>query len=163
MTKIDEKEWDKVKGSLLNGLPPDKVDVVETMLENTRREMMTAKKKRSWRQLLRPVTILKERMKYLVGVKQLNPFAKVVLPIIRRVMPQTIAQEIVGVQPMSAPVGQVFTLKTRYDPTEGMNIHERWRYEIIQVIMPIVKRVKLLWALRHSRRFMFRQYREMMK
>jgi len=38
----------------------------------------------------------------------------VILPIIRRVMPTVIANEIIGVQPMTGPVGQIHTLKTRY-------------------------------------------------
>lgn len=44
---------------------------------------------------------------------------KVVLPIIRNMMPSIIAQHLVGVQPMTAPTGSVFTLKTRYDSTGG--------------------------------------------
>ena len=39
---------------------------------------------------------------------------KVILPVIRRVMPTVIANEIVGVQPMTGPVGQIHTLRVRY-------------------------------------------------
>ena len=38
----------------------------------------------------------------------------VILPIIRRVMPTVIANEILGVQPMTGPVGSIFSLKSRY-------------------------------------------------
>ena len=38
----------------------------------------------------------------------------VILPIIRRVMPAMIAKDIIGVQPMTGPIGQIHTLKTRY-------------------------------------------------
>ncbi len=38
----------------------------------------------------------------------------VILPIIRRVMPNLIANSIIGVQPMTGPIGQIHTLKTRY-------------------------------------------------
>ena len=34
--------------------------------------------------------------------------------IIRRMVPKIIAQEIIGVQPMTGPIGQIHTLRTRY-------------------------------------------------
>lgn len=37
----------------------------------------------------------------------------VILPYIRRVMPAIMAKDIIGVQPMIGPVGNIFTLKTR--------------------------------------------------
>ena len=42
---------------------------------------------------------------------------RVILPVIRRVMPTVIANEIVGVQPMTGPVGQIHTLRVRYSDT----------------------------------------------
>ena len=42
---------------------------------------------------------------------------RVILPVIRRVMPTVIANEIVGVQPMTGPVGQIHTLRVRYAST----------------------------------------------
>jgi hypothetical protein len=39
---------------------------------------------------------------------------KVILPVIRRVMPTVIANEIIGVQSMTGPVGQIHTLRVRY-------------------------------------------------
>jgi hypothetical protein len=42
---------------------------------------------------------------------------KVMLPLIRRVMPTVIANEIMGVQPMTGPVGQIHTLRVRYANT----------------------------------------------
>jgi len=38
----------------------------------------------------------------------------VILPVIRRVMPTVIANDLVGVQPMTGPVGQIHTLRVRY-------------------------------------------------
>ena len=40
--------------------------------------------------------------------------SKVILPIVRRVMPSIIATDIIGVQPMTGPTGQIFTLRNRY-------------------------------------------------
>ena len=42
---------------------------------------------------------------------------RVILPVIRRVMPTVIANELVGVQPMTGPVGQIHTLRVRYGQT----------------------------------------------
>ena len=40
--------------------------------------------------------------------------AKVILPIIRRVMPTIIAQDIIGVSPMTGPVADIFSLRVKY-------------------------------------------------
>jgi len=39
----------------------------------------------------------------------------VILPLIRRIMPNVIAQSILGVQPMTGPVSDIFRLRTRYE------------------------------------------------
>jgi hypothetical protein len=44
---------------------------------------------------------------------------RVILPVIRRVMPTVIANELVGVQPMTGPVGQIHTLRVRYAQSLG--------------------------------------------
>lgn len=41
-------------------------------------------------------------------------FPKVVLPVIRRVMPSVIAHDIVGVQPMTGAMNSIMTLRTQY-------------------------------------------------
>ena len=52
-------------------------------------------------------------------------FGKVILPMIRRIMPGTIAQDLVGVQPMQGPAGQIFTLRQpkrgQLRPTGGVD------------------------------------------
>jgi hypothetical protein len=50
---------------------------------------------------------------------------KVILPVIRRVMPTVIANELIGVQPMTGPVGQIHTLRVRYaDTNDGVTAGE---------------------------------------
>jgi len=39
---------------------------------------------------------------------------KILIPMIRRTFPELITAEIVGVQPMSGPVGRAFTLRRKY-------------------------------------------------
>lgn len=41
-------------------------------------------------------------------------YDKVILPLIRRVMPNVIAHDICGVSPMTGPVGSIFALRTKY-------------------------------------------------
>ena len=42
---------------------------------------------------------------------------KILIPMVRRTFPELITNEIVGVQPMSGPVGLAFALRYRYEPT----------------------------------------------
>lgn len=46
-------------------------------------------------------------------------FTKYIFPILRRVFPNLIANQIVSVQPMSSPIGGIFTYEYKYDDTKG--------------------------------------------
>jgi hypothetical protein len=53
-----------------------------------------------------------------------NP--KVMIPLIRKAIPNMIAKEIVGVQPMTSAAGEVFKMKTTYE--DGvLNPWTKWR------------------------------------
>ena len=96
MSELLEGRWQDTKSALLEGLQGTKKSVMETTLENTRKylsESATAGATSAG------------------NVATLN---RVILPVIRRVMPTVIANEIVGVQPMTGPVGQIHTLRVRY-------------------------------------------------
>ena len=93
------ENWSATKAALTDGLTGTKKMVMETTLENTKNYLAEA------------VT---------AGATQSGNIAtlnKVILPVIRRVMPTVIANEIVGVQPMTGPVGQIHTLRVRYAET----------------------------------------------
>ena len=93
------ENWAETKSALTDGLTGTKKQVMETTLENTKAYLSEA------------VT---------AGATQSGNIAtlnKVILPVIRRVMPTVIANEIVGVQPMTGPVGQIHTLRVRYAET----------------------------------------------
>jgi hypothetical protein len=95
------ENWDATKGALTDGLNGNKKAVMETVLENTKRSLMETAS---------------------AGATQAGNVAtlnKVILPVIRRVMPTVIANEIVGVQPMTGPVGQIHTLRVRYAEAGG--------------------------------------------
>lgn len=91
-----ESRWGETKEALLEGLQGNKRSSMGIILENTRKylsESATA------------------------GATQAGNIAtlnRVILPVIRRVMPTVIANELVGVQPMSGPVSQIHTLRVRY-------------------------------------------------
>jgi hypothetical protein len=91
-----ENKWAQTKTALMEGLKGTKSKVMDVTLENTRKylsEQATAGATSAG------------------NVATLN---RVILPVIRRVMPTVIANEIVGVQPMTGPVGQIHTLRVRY-------------------------------------------------
>lgn len=41
-------------------------------------------------------------------------FDKIIIPVIRRVMPSIIAQDIIGVSPMTGPTASIYSLRTKY-------------------------------------------------
>ena len=91
-----EGRWGETKAALLEGLTGNKKTTMSMVLENTKRyltESATAGGTSAG------------------NVATLN---RVILPVIRRVMPTVIANEIVGVQPMTGPVAQIHTLRVRY-------------------------------------------------
>jgi len=99
MSEMINENWQATKGALLEGLKGHKKSVMDVTLENTRRylaESATAGATSAG------------------NVATLN---RVILPVIRRVMPTVIANEIVGVQPMTGPVSQIHTLRVRYSDT----------------------------------------------
>ena len=101
MSELLESRWQDTKTALLEGLQGNKKSVMAATLENTRKylsESATAGATSAG------------------NVATLN---RVILPVIRRVMPTVIANELVGVQPMTGPVGQIHTLRVRYSDTAG--------------------------------------------
>jgi hypothetical protein len=100
MSELLESRWQDTKSALLEGLQGTKKSVMAATLENTRKylsESATAGATSAG------------------NVATLN---RVILPVIRRVMPTVIANELVGVQPMTGPVGQIHTLRVRYSDTQ---------------------------------------------
>ena len=95
------ENWNVTKDALTDGLEGNKKAVMESTLENTKQYLQEAAASGST----------------MAGnIATLN---KVILPVIRRVMPTVIANELVGVQPMTGPVGQIHTLRVRYSQTAG--------------------------------------------
>lgn len=99
MSELLTGRWNETKEALLEGLRGTRKSTMAVTLENTRKylaESATAGATSAG------------------NVATLN---RVILPVIRRVMPTVIANELVGVQPLTGPVGQIHTLRVRYSDT----------------------------------------------
>ena len=91
-----ENRWDETKGALLEGLSGTRRSSMSVVLENTKRYLS------------------ENATSGATAAGNVATLNRVILPVIRRVMPTVIANEIVGVQPMTGPVGQIHTLRVRY-------------------------------------------------
>jgi hypothetical protein len=91
-----ESRWGETKEALLEGLNGTKRNSMNVILENTRRYLKENASAGS------------------TASGNIATLNRVILPVIRRVMPTVIANELVGVQPMTGPVGQIHTLRVRY-------------------------------------------------
>ena len=91
-----ESRWDETKEALLEGLNGSRRNSMKVILENTRKYLKENASSGS------------------TAAGNIATLNRVILPVIRRVMPTVIANELVGVQPMTGPVGQIHTLRVRY-------------------------------------------------
>ena len=91
-----EGRWGETKAALLEGLTGTRKTTMSTVLENTKRYLAESATAGG------------------TGAGNVATLNRVILPVIRRVMPTVIANEIVGVQPMTGPVAQIHTLRVRY-------------------------------------------------
>jgi hypothetical protein len=96
MSELLESRWQETKNALLEGLQGNKKAVMATTLENTRKYLSESATSGA------------------TAAGNISTLNRVILPVIRRVMPTVIANELVGVQPLTGPVGQIHTLRVRY-------------------------------------------------
>ena len=91
-----ESRWGETKEALLEGLKGNRRSTMGVILENTKKQLLA------------------ESSAGTTTAGNIATLNRVILPVIRRVMPTVIANELVGVQPMTGPVGQIHTLRVRY-------------------------------------------------
>jgi hypothetical protein len=91
-----EGRWNETREALLEGLNGSRRNSMKVILENTRKYLKENASSGS------------------TASGNIATLNRVILPVIRRVMPTVIANELVGVQPMTGPVGQIHTLRVRY-------------------------------------------------
>lgn len=87
------ENWSAAKEALLEGLEGSKKKVTETLMENQRKHL------------------LETAAATATGAGAIGDFQKIVIPMIRRILPGTISTDLVGVQPMSGPVGLVYSMR----------------------------------------------------
>jgi hypothetical protein len=92
-----ESRWDETKEALLEGLNGSRRSTMGVVLENTKKQLIS-----------------ETATAGATASGNIATLNRVILPVIRRVMPTVIANELVGVQPMTGPVGQIHTLRVRY-------------------------------------------------
>jgi hypothetical protein len=91
------QNWSEVKEALLEGLTPKQKPIVATLLENEKQHILT-----------------ETAAAGAVAAHDIAGFRKIMIPMIRRIIPGTIATEIVGVQAMQGPVSLVYTMRYKY-------------------------------------------------
>ena len=96
MSQLLNERWSETKEALLEGLTGNRRASMNVCLENTRRSLTESATAGA------------------TSAGNVATLNRVILPVIRRVMPTVIANEIIGVQPMTGPVGQIHTLRVRY-------------------------------------------------
>ncbi len=96
------KNWQETKGVLLEGLSPQMKGTVSTLLDNQKKAILA-----------------ETAAAGSTNTTDIAGFRKILIPMIRRVIPGTIANEIVGVQPMQGPVSLVYSMRYRYAEQAG--------------------------------------------
>ena len=87
------ENWSHTKEALLQGLTESKKAIVAPLLENQKQY------------------IAETAAQGVTAAGAIGNFQKIIIPMIRRIIPGTIASELVGVQPMSGPVGLAYSLR----------------------------------------------------
>jgi hypothetical protein len=90
------ENWENTKSALTEGLDSRRKAIVTQVLENQKQ-------------------YLKETAGAdVTSAGNIGSFQKIVLPMIRRIIPGTVATELVGVQPMNGPTGLIFSMRLVY-------------------------------------------------
>jgi hypothetical protein len=111
-TPLLENRWADAKEALLEGLTGSRRTTMSTVLENTRKHLKESASQGT------------------TAAGNIASLNRVILPVIRRVMPTVIANELVGVQPMTGPVGQIHTLRVRYAQTDNVTAPYPWNTSV---------------------------------
>lgn len=106
-----------------------KRSVIATLLENTEKALMEASHQSSGSQYLSeaPVPI---NAGVSGGAGNIATFDPVLISLVRRAMPNLIAYDICGVQPMTGPTGLIFAMRSQYGNTTSANVAETFYNEV---------------------------------
>ena len=87
------EQWSEAKGVLMEGLTEKQKKIVAPLLENQK------------------TYITETAAAGVSAAGAIGNFQKIAIPMIRRIIPGTVATELVGVQPLSGPVGLAYSLR----------------------------------------------------
>lgn len=90
------ENWDEAKSTLLSNLSESQAKILAPVLENQMQHLRETAEAGS------------------TAAGAIGNFQKIVIPMIRRIIPGTIATELVGVQPMSGPVALAYSMRYVY-------------------------------------------------
>ena len=103
------ENWAEVKGALLEGLEPSKAAIVAPLLENQKAYLLS-----------------ESAAAGSTAAHDIAGFRKIMIPMIRRIIPGTIATELIGVQPMQGPVGLVYSMRYKYQDAVTAPTPDPW-------------------------------------
>lgn len=102
------QNWAAMKSGLLNGIKGQRRKVTDVVLENARRYLLN-----------------ENATMGATASTNVAKIAKVMLPLLKRVMPTVMAYDFVGVQPISGPSAMITTIRYKYadnSPADGSGI-----------------------------------------
>lgn len=97
------ENWAETKSTLLEGLDQRRAKVVSQVLENQAQYMNGMLRETAGADV--------------TSTANIGGFQKIIMPMIRRIIPGTIANEVVGVQAMNGPTGLIYSMRFVYKNT----------------------------------------------
>lgn len=116
---LTEKYNDILESEKFEKLSDENKAITSVLLENTAKEMET---------------LIKESNGTMTG--DIAQFTPIMMPLVRRVFPKLIANELLGVQPMVMPTGFIYALVNRYVGDGNAKLNPNNKAQIIEVTTP---------------------------
>lgn len=108
MRNTDISKWKAVKQIMKEGLRENQKAVMDVVLDNTLKAHHAARKQRS-------MFLMENASANATSAANIAALNQVVLPLLRRVLPGVICNDLVGVQPVTGPFSQISTLRYVYN------------------------------------------------
>jgi hypothetical protein len=118
-----QKKWAPIleHGDLAPIKDPHKRAITAQMLENTQRELRVGGAHNQYLLAETSPTNSMGASSSTASDGAIDTFDPVLISLVRRAMPNLIAYDICGVQPMTGPTGLIFAMRSRYGNTAGTN------------------------------------------
>lgn len=120
-----QKKWSPILDHEALGAIKDqhRRSVTAVVLENTERALREASSHGQYQTLMEDTTLSQPAAVNAIqasgGSSNIDTFDPVLISLVRRAMPNLIAYDICGVQPMTGPTGLIFAMRSRYSNNSG--------------------------------------------